>query len=271
ADEEQHREPIDQHTENGGHVLLGRSCGDLHTLLAQPFDQVGILRRNGGEAAALIAVRAGDAMLGDGNFRHIAGIHAGQKLRITDLIAAPAGAGVLKEIEQGHQQQTDDDPNREVPEIGIHRGSLMPWDASWDSLRAIRPQAPATPRRRSARSALGFNIGVYRKFAKRGWSNRRLARPGAAPAGRPLPGHCPLWQGPPGSRPPVAGGTKAYRKPLKRAEIIVSKCCSAQNAAEGTASSSSARQKAGARSSAGLAVTALPRRLRSARPARARA
>src|SRR5262249_20985571 len=142
----------------------------LPALLVPTLDQIWIPGRNGGEAAALVAVRTGDAMFGNGAFRHIAGIHARQDLRIADLVAASAGAGVLKEIEQGHQQQTNDDPNREVPEIGIHLGSLMPWD---DAMRAIRPQAPATPRRRSARSALAFNIGAYRKFAKRGWRNRR--------------------------------------------------------------------------------------------------
>src|SRR5262249_53306912 len=111
----------------------------LPALLVPTLDQIWIPGRNGGEAAALVAVRTGDAMLGNGDFRHIAGIHARQELRIADLVAAPAGAGVLKEVEQGHQQQTNNDPNREVPEIGIHRGSLMPWDNSWGNLRAIRP------------------------------------------------------------------------------------------------------------------------------------
>ena len=47
-------------------------------------------------------------------------------LALTALVT-PALAGILKEVKQGHQQQADHDPDREVPEIGIHRGSFMPW------------------------------------------------------------------------------------------------------------------------------------------------
>src|SRR5262252_8489756 len=39
-------------------------------------------------------------------------------------------------------------------------------------------------------------IGVYRKFAKRGWCNRRLARPGAVPAGPIVANSLPALAGP---------------------------------------------------------------------------
>ena len=90
ADQQQHREPVDQHAQDRGHVLLGRPGRDLHALLVQPLDEVGVLGRDGGEGAALVAVDAGNAVLGDGHFRHVAGFDAGQKLRIADLVAAPA-------------------------------------------------------------------------------------------------------------------------------------------------------------------------------------
>ena len=150
ADQQQHREPVDQHAQDGGHVLLGGPRRDLDALLAQPLDEVGILGRNRGEGAALVAVGAGNAVLGDGYFRHVAGLDAGQELRIADLVAAPALAGILEEVEKRHQQQADDDPDREVPEIGIHRGSFMPWGV-FRGGSCVPPGPRHLPRRAAAR------------------------------------------------------------------------------------------------------------------------
>ena len=58
ADQQQHREPVDQHAQDRGHVVLGRPGGDLHALLVQPLDKIGVFRRNGGEGAALVAEQA---------------------------------------------------------------------------------------------------------------------------------------------------------------------------------------------------------------------
>ena len=163
ADQQQHGEPVDQHAQDRGHVLLGRPGRDLDALLAQPLDEVGILGRDRGEGAALVTVDAGNAMLGDGYFRHVAGLDAGQELRVADLVAAPALARVLEQIEQRHQQQADDDPDREVPEVGIHRGSFMP--SGIFRCHLAPGTCHAAPPLGEVRA--GFNIGVYRIFAKR--------------------------------------------------------------------------------------------------------
>ena len=71
---------------------------------------------------------------------NVAGIDAGQELGIADLVAAPALAGVLEQIEQRHQQQADHDPDGEVPKVRIHRDSFMPWPGTLEP-----PPVPGRP------------------------------------------------------------------------------------------------------------------------------
>ena len=91
-------------------------------------------------------------------------LDARQELRIADLVAAAALTRILEEIEQRHQQQADDDPDREVPKIGIHRDSFMPWGIF--GLPPCPGHCHAAPP--LGEDHAGFNIGVYRIFAKRG-------------------------------------------------------------------------------------------------------
>ena len=75
---------------------------------------------------ALVAVEARNAVLGDGHFRDVAGLDAGQKLRVADLIAAPALARVLEQVEERDQQQGNHHPDGQIAEVRIHGGSFMP-------------------------------------------------------------------------------------------------------------------------------------------------
>ena len=78
ADQEQHREPVDQHAQDRGHVFVGQPGGNLHALLGEPLDEAGILRGNGREVAGLVAEGAADAVLGDGYFGDVAGLDPAQ-------------------------------------------------------------------------------------------------------------------------------------------------------------------------------------------------
>jgi hypothetical protein len=59
----------------------------------------------------------------DQDVAHLAGVNFGQKLGERDVLRGSTLARVLEQREQRKQQQNDDDPEREVAEIGIHPNS----------------------------------------------------------------------------------------------------------------------------------------------------
>jgi hypothetical protein len=119
GNEEQHGEPGHEHAEQRRHVVLGRLGGDLHALLVQLVDQVGIVRRIGLEIAAVSKV-SGDLIAGDGHILDVAALNLGKQLRKADLIAADMHARALEQVEQSNEQQEDEDPDGEVTEIRVH-------------------------------------------------------------------------------------------------------------------------------------------------------
>ncbi len=119
GDQEQHGEPGDQHAEQRGHVLLRRLGGDLHALLVQLVDQVGVVRRIGLEIPA-VGVMPGDLVAGDGHVLDVAALDLGQHLREADLIAADLNAGRLEQVEQSNQEKGDKHPDDEITEVRIH-------------------------------------------------------------------------------------------------------------------------------------------------------
>ena len=123
GDQEQHGEPGDQHAEQRGHVVLGRLGGDLHALLVQPVDQVGIVRRIGLEIAA-VGEMPGDLVAGDGHILDVAAIDLGEQLREADLVAADLDARRLEQVEERDQEQADKHPDDEVTEVRIHATDL---------------------------------------------------------------------------------------------------------------------------------------------------
>ena len=119
ADEQQHREPGDQHAEQRRHVVLGRLGGDLDALLVQPVDQVGIVRRIGLKVAA-VGEMPGDGVAGDGHVLDVASLDLREELRVADLVAADVHARALEQVEQRDQEQADEHPDGKVTEVRIH-------------------------------------------------------------------------------------------------------------------------------------------------------
>ncbi len=150
GDQEQHREPVDQHAQDRGHVLVGQPGGNLHALLREPLDERGIFRGNGREAAGLVAERAADAVPGDGYFGDVAGLDPAQELGIADLVAAASLARIVEQIEKRHQQERDNDPDGKVPKVRIHQDSFLPRALSAAAAQAYR-LCPADDRRAQAR------------------------------------------------------------------------------------------------------------------------
>ena len=69
--------------------------------------------------------RAGDAVALDHDFGNVAQFDPGQELRVADLVAAPALRRVLEQVEQREQQETNDHPDREVPEVYVHEDPFL--------------------------------------------------------------------------------------------------------------------------------------------------
>ena len=53
------------------------------------------------------------------------GIDLGQQFRVADLITPPALRRVLEQVEQREQQETNDHPDREVPEMYVHEDPFL--------------------------------------------------------------------------------------------------------------------------------------------------
>ncbi len=67
-----------------------------------------------------IGVMAGDLRAGDRHVLDPTLIDVGQKLAVVDLLGGDALAGLLEQHDQSHDQQNDDHPKGEIPEIRIH-------------------------------------------------------------------------------------------------------------------------------------------------------
>ena len=130
ADQEQHREPGDQHAEQRRHVFVDRRGGDPHALVGQPADQVGIVRRVGRERAA-IGEMAADVVALDRDVGHLAAIDVVEKIRKGEGgLRSSAGRG-LEQVEERDEKQPDDDPEGEILAEIVHvRRLSMPSGAS---------------------------------------------------------------------------------------------------------------------------------------------
>ena len=113
ADQQQHREPRDQDLEQRRRAVLDRQGADLHAARAQPFDELRIVRRIGLEGA-FVAVEAGDLVPLDGDFLDLAALDLGKELGERDPLAGAAARWLLEQVEQRHQQEADDHPERKI-------------------------------------------------------------------------------------------------------------------------------------------------------------
>ena len=97
--------------------------GDRHAAVLEAVDEVGILRREGLERAA-IGVDAGDLLAGDDDVADLALVDLGQELRIGDVLAGSALPGILEQVEERDQDQPDDHPQRKITEVRVHARPL---------------------------------------------------------------------------------------------------------------------------------------------------
>ncbi len=116
---EKHREPRDQHADQRLPALARRLGRDGDAARLELLDQLRIIGSIRLERAA-VGIGAGDLLAGDHNVADTTLIDLVQELRIRHVDAGGALSGVLEQVEKGDQDKPDDDPEGEIPEIGVH-------------------------------------------------------------------------------------------------------------------------------------------------------
>src|SRR5262249_6290888 len=151
ADERDERQPRDQELQEPGYVVLQRTRRDRYALVVEPLDQGRVVR---GVGLELPAVREGAVNLRalDHDLLDPILIDLVQKLREGDFGRLRALARILEHREQGQEQQDDNDPQREIPQIGVH--ALRPLWRAGQPDKLFRAGGPLLPARHVARQVI---------------------------------------------------------------------------------------------------------------------
>ena len=110
GDQRQHRRPLDEEEHVPGLAIL-RLGGDLHALVTQQLDEVGILGGEGLEALAALIMTA-DVRTLDGYFRDLTLLDGGEELAEDDFGVACLLA--VQQVEQQQHHQPEHQPERDV-------------------------------------------------------------------------------------------------------------------------------------------------------------
>ena len=128
ADDQQQRRVVQQVAQQRIDVAVLRLGDHFDALAGQTGDEVGILRRVGLEAGA-IGEDAGHVMVLDHDRPDMAGIHVADEVRISELLRSVLVAARLEDADQQHQQQSDDDPEGQIPAEIAHLALQFMLDA----------------------------------------------------------------------------------------------------------------------------------------------
>ncbi len=113
ADQEQHREPGDEHAPDGRRAILGRLGADAHVVLLQTLDQLSIVRRKGRDVAP-VTEDTGDRLTLQGHLAHLSSIDLLDEVGVGERLLGAARRRSLEQIEQGEHEKRDDDPEGQV-------------------------------------------------------------------------------------------------------------------------------------------------------------
>jgi hypothetical protein len=112
ADQQQHREPVDEGVEDGV-VAVRRDDVDLDVVRRQTLDQGRIVGRLGGRVLVR-AVLPGDGIAVDGDFAHVAGVDRLKERRVGLLALRTAAGHAAEQVVERHQNNRDDDPEGQI-------------------------------------------------------------------------------------------------------------------------------------------------------------
>src|SRR5579871_2556046 len=165
ADQQQHREPRDQHAEQRGHIVVNRGGGDSDPLVDQPADKAGIVGRIGREGAAVGEVAA-DRVALDRDVGDLSAIDVVDKVGEGQRRLRTVARRGLEQVEQRDEKQPDYDPKGEILAEIIHDPRLSV---------PRRPGLAEQPYALRPRSATDF---TQSKHKRRDALNNCEARPG---------------------------------------------------------------------------------------------
>jgi len=110
ADQEQHREPIDQNRKERRHLVIRLPCLHLDALRHETLDQLRIVRRDHIKRGASVLVETGDLVAFDDDGRDFATVDFRYELRIGHFCLHAAPRGALEQVKKSHHQNDDDNP-----------------------------------------------------------------------------------------------------------------------------------------------------------------
>ena len=122
TDEEQQWEPGDEDADDAQPAFLHRHGGDLHVVGAERLDQLGVVGRVSVEGGA-VGVVAGDRVALDRHVLDLPGLDLGQELGEREIGGGLPRGRPLKDLEQRHEDQSDDDPKRQILAEATHRSA----------------------------------------------------------------------------------------------------------------------------------------------------
>jgi hypothetical protein len=116
ANDEKHRQPIEQHAEQR-HAVVGLGVGRVDVVLAEQRPQRRVVARHHRGKRRVVAQLALGFVTLDGDFLDVALLHFGQEGRIAERRRGSSLVRPLKQIEQEHQEQRDQNPQRQIAEV----------------------------------------------------------------------------------------------------------------------------------------------------------
>ena len=128
TDQQQHREPVEQHAHQRRHVLVRGTRLELDALLLKALDQHAVVRRVGGELLPTLAERAIDAIARDRHLADAATIDRRDEFRVGNLVTATVLRRAIEQIEERREQHEHGHPDRKLLKVGVHRASYQAAD-----------------------------------------------------------------------------------------------------------------------------------------------
>src|SRR5690606_29739198 len=124
ADDQQHRQEVDQQSPEGD-PRLGRRLVDGDAVVDQVVHQALVAARRGGDALAAVGAGELDRTLvaGDVHFLDPVAADVGDELRVDDLVAAACGFRA-EALEYHHQHDGDNHPKHQILDQVIHSIAL---------------------------------------------------------------------------------------------------------------------------------------------------
>jgi hypothetical protein len=117
---------------NQGTLSPGGTRGNGDALAVQALDQGRVVGRIGVERPS-VGEGAVDVGPLDQHVTDAALVDLVEQLRERNVLGRRALAGILEQREQSEQEQDNDDPEREITEIGVHPVSSAPVRSSGDT------------------------------------------------------------------------------------------------------------------------------------------